>query len=134
MKGFDTDWMVKADLGIADGVDLPVDGGDGDAEQIGVGLAELGDVVGGLAAGHLGDALMQFGEIVLAPARARRGPRVSQRSNGIDLVQRDPQAPTRRAANREFQAEIMPCRNPASQSRSMTESIEAVLKYWAKEA
>ena len=42
----------EGDLGIADGVDLPVDGGDGDAEQVGIDLAELGDVVGRLAAGH----------------------------------------------------------------------------------
>ena len=47
-------------LGVADGVDLAVDRGDGDAEQIGVGLAELGNLVGRLAAGDRGDARMKL--------------------------------------------------------------------------
>ena len=46
-------------VGIADRVDLAVDGGERDAEQVGIGLAELGDVVGGLAAGQARDPLMQ---------------------------------------------------------------------------
>jgi hypothetical protein len=55
----------EGDLGIADGVDLPVDSGDGDAEQVGIGLDEFGDVVGRLAAGYARDALMQLVEVVL---------------------------------------------------------------------
>jgi hypothetical protein len=38
-------------LGVAGGVHLAVDGGDRDAEQAGIGLAELGDIVGDFAAG-----------------------------------------------------------------------------------
>ena len=45
----------EGDLGVPGRIELAVDGGDGDAEQGGVGLAELGDVVGRLAAGQPGD-------------------------------------------------------------------------------
>jgi hypothetical protein len=78
-------------VGIADGIDLPVDRGDGDAEQRGIGLAELGDVVGRLAAAELRDALMQVGEIVLDRREHRfvlRGPQTLDAS----LVQPDPPA------------------------------------------
>ncbi len=50
-KGFDIDWMVKGIPAVADLVDVPVEGGEADAEMIGVGLAEFGDVVGNRAAG-----------------------------------------------------------------------------------
>jgi hypothetical protein len=82
----------EGDLGIADGVDLPVDGGDGDPEQVGIGLAERRDVVGWLAGGHARDALMQFGEVIRHGRERAARLCVAQRSHGIDFVQRDPQA------------------------------------------
>ncbi len=52
----------EGDVGIPHLVDLPVHRGDGDAEQGGIDLAELRDVVGRTAAGDLGHACMQVGE------------------------------------------------------------------------
>jgi hypothetical protein len=63
MKGFDTDWMVKP--WSASPVVYAIDGCEREAEQFRVGLAELGDVIGDLAALCLRDAPMKLGEIIL---------------------------------------------------------------------
>jgi hypothetical protein len=49
----------------ADFVDLAVDGGDGDAEPVGVGLLQLRDVAGHLAAAELAEAGVELFEVVL---------------------------------------------------------------------
>jgi hypothetical protein len=58
-------------VGVADRVDLAVDGGDRDAEQRGIGLAEFRNVVRRLAAGDVRDPGVQIGQIVLN--RSERG-------------------------------------------------------------
>ena len=55
---------------------------------------------------------MQFGEVIRHGRERAGGLRVAQQSHGIHFVQRDPQGKPLEAQNREFQAEIMPCRNP----------------------
>ncbi len=52
-------------VGVAGGIDLAIDGGERNAEQRRIGLAELGDIVGDLAAGCLPDALMQLGQEIV---------------------------------------------------------------------
>ena len=52
-------------IGVPHRVDLAVDGGEGDAEGGRIGLAELGDVIGGVSPGQSRDALMQLREITL---------------------------------------------------------------------
>src|SRR5436190_4285846 len=49
-NGFDIDWM-EGDLGVADLIDMAVEGGEADAEMGWVGLAEFGDVIGDRAVG-----------------------------------------------------------------------------------
>ena len=49
-------------LVVARRVGRAVDRRERDAESVGIGLAEFGDVVGDPAAGHSGHAPMQFGE------------------------------------------------------------------------
>jgi len=88
----------EGDLGIADGIDLPVDGGDGDAKQSRIGLAELGDIVGRLAAGHFGDSRVQFRQIILDRRERRLSLGDSHRSDGINLVQRAPRVQAGAAA------------------------------------
>jgi len=89
MKGFDTDG--EGVVGVARAVDLAVDGSERDAEQRGIDLAELGDVIGGLARGQVCDALMQLREVILHRRERRGGLGISHRSDGIHFVQRDPQ-------------------------------------------
>jgi len=52
-------------VGVAGGIDLAIDGGERNAEQRRIDLAELGDIVGDLAAGCLPDALMQLGQEIV---------------------------------------------------------------------
>ncbi len=61
MNGLETDWMVKGRFGVSHRVDLAVDGGDRDAEGGRIGLAKLGDVIGGLSSGQSGHAFVQLG-------------------------------------------------------------------------
>src|SRR4029078_579550 len=58
-------------LGVADGVYLSIDRGDGDSEQRGVNLAELGDVVGRLTASQSRYSAVQLSKIILD--RRKRG-------------------------------------------------------------
>jgi hypothetical protein len=58
-------------IGIAGGVELAVDGGERDAEQVGIGLAELWDIIGSLAAACLRQTPMQLGEEVFDGSKRR---------------------------------------------------------------
>ena len=85
--------------------------------RCGVGLAELGDVVGGLAAGHLGRRAHADRQIIVRPAPAPPGPGVSHRSNmRRSCSTRSPSPIGRRGDS--ISAEIMPypnrCRRPRS--------------------
>ena len=44
-NGFEIDWIVNARRRVTDLEDLTVGGDDADAEPVGIGLAELGDIV-----------------------------------------------------------------------------------------
>ena len=79
----------------ADLVDLAVDGGDGDAEPGGVGLGQLGDVAGHLAAAEVAEAGVKLFEVVLD--RARRGGSLSA---GRDAWHPEKQLPCYRVASR----------------------------------
>jgi hypothetical protein len=55
----------KGALAVAGGVDLAVDGCDGDAEEVGIGLGELGDVVGNLAVAQLLETGVEGRQVVI---------------------------------------------------------------------
>ena len=72
----------------ADLVDLAVDGGDGDAEPGRVGLRQLGDIAGDLAAAEAAEAGVQLFEVVLdrrsgAGRRRRGGMHASRKATSV---------------------------------------------------
>ena len=78
-------------VGVADRIDLAVDGRERDAEGGRIGLAELGDVVGGLSPGQAGDPLMQLDEIILHGRERAAHPCLSQESQRRLVHQRSKQ-------------------------------------------
>src|SRR5680860_530864 len=80
----------EGDVSVAHGIELPVHRGDGDAEQVGVDLAEFGDVVGRRATLELRHPRMQLGEVIL-DWRKSGVPSLSQAPDRIHPVQRFPQ-------------------------------------------
>jgi hypothetical protein len=77
-------------VGVAGRVNLAVDGGERDAEDGGIGLAELRDVVGHLAANHPRHALMQIDEEIVDGSGRRRARILQQARRATRLVQSDP--------------------------------------------
>ena len=77
-------------VGVADGVDLAVDGGDGDAEVAGSALPSSRDVVGDLAANHPRYPLMQIDEEIVDRSRRSRACILQHARRATRLVQSGP--------------------------------------------
>jgi hypothetical protein len=81
-------------VGVAYRIDLSIDSDDGNAEQGRIGLAEFGDIVGGFSVCQRRGVLIELRQIVFDRCKRRRG-LVAHRSNGIHLVQCQPQVQPR---------------------------------------